>query len=101
MIVGHLNERRSAFLGFVGGQHRADCSAILSVSLSLSFAIVEVKSSLPSGMQSLVGPAGEQRGGGGGEGGEYARILNRLLSVLAWTCLGRLNQGGAHPGNSV
>lgn len=40
------------------------------LSVSRSPAVVEVKSSLPSGMQSPVGAAGEQRGGGG-EGGEW------------------------------
>lgn len=33
-------------------------------------AVVEVKSSLPSGMQGPLGTASEQQRGGGGEGGE-------------------------------
>ncbi|XP_065821258.1 histone deacetylase 5 [Labrus bergylta] len=38
-------------------------------SSNMPTAVVEVKSSLPSGMQSPVGTVSEQRGGGGGEGG--------------------------------
>ncbi|KAM6966578.1 histone deacetylase 5 isoform 1-T1 [Tautogolabrus adspersus] len=38
-------------------------------STNMPTAVVEVKSSLPSGMQSPVGTASEQRGGGGGGGG--------------------------------
>lgn len=45
------------------------CATLLSPAFSHCPAVLEVQSSLSSGMQSPVGSAGDQRGGGG-EGGE-------------------------------